>query len=127
MFEIDLNNGRFREIDLNLPVFCCKCGKEIIRGENCNTVNLVVDVCCGYAFCKYCKKKLMDFCGNKISKYEKKLVNEFLQDENEEDKLFELWVDENGGECGPLFNTFSDDELKCIFRSARNIDEKIRQ
>ena len=31
MFEIDLNNGMFREIDLNKPVYCSKCGKEIKR------------------------------------------------------------------------------------------------
>ena len=29
MFEVDLNNGVFREIDLSKPVYCAACGKEI--------------------------------------------------------------------------------------------------
>ena len=81
MFEIDLNNGMFREIDLNKPVYCSKCGKEIKRERNCNSINLEIDVhSCGYAFCKKCKKKLNDFAAQRLAKYEKRLVDAFIND-----------------------------------------------
>lgn len=38
MIEVDLNNGMFRKIDVNKPVYCVKCKKEIVR--NSNSVNL---------------------------------------------------------------------------------------
>ena len=79
MIEVDLNNGMYWRIDLNKPCFCSKCHKEIVR--NGKSINLVVNVhACGYVFCNECKKKLNDFAGNKISKYEKKLVEEFVND-----------------------------------------------
>jgi predicted Zn-dependent protease len=80
MFEVDLNNGMFREIDLDKPVYCSKCGKEIKRGTR-NSINLEIDVhFCGYAFCKKCKKKLNDFAVERLTKYEKKLVDAFIKD-----------------------------------------------
>lgn len=79
LIEVDLNNGMYRRVDLNKPCFCSRCHKEIIR--NGKSINLVVNVhTCGYVFCNECKKKLNDFAGNKISKYENKLVEEFVND-----------------------------------------------
>ena len=79
MIEVDLNNGMYRRVDLNKPWFCSRCHKEIVR--NMKSINLVVNVhTCGYVFCNECKKKLNDFAGNKISKYENKLVEEFVND-----------------------------------------------
>lgn len=77
MIEVDLNNGMFRKIDLNKPVYCVKCKKEIIRDSN--SANLNIDVhTCGYAFCKECKKKLNEFAGKKLADYERKLVEDLL-------------------------------------------------
>lgn len=38
-------------------------------------------------FCNECKKKLNDFAGNKISKYENKLVEEFVNDGRRKDNV----------------------------------------
>lgn len=55
MVEVDLNNGKFRKVDLSKPVFCVKCGKEIVREPN--RLEFTVNVhTCGYAFCRECKK-----------------------------------------------------------------------
>lgn len=78
MIEGNLNNGLLREIDLNKPVFCVKCNKEIIRDSNSVNLNINVHVC-GYAFCKECKKKLNEFAGKKLADYERKLVDEFIK------------------------------------------------
>lgn len=84
MFEVDLNNGKFREIDLNKPVYCVKCKKEIVRDSN--SINLIINVhALGYAFCKECKKKLNEFAGKKLADYERKLVEEFLNSEVKND------------------------------------------
>ncbi len=81
MIEVDLNNGMFREIDLNRPVFCSKCGKEIVREKNSSTINLVINVhTCGCAFCGKCKKELNAYAGEKVAEYEKKLVEDFVND-----------------------------------------------
>ena len=77
MIEVDLNNGMFRKIDLNKPVYCVKCKKEIIRDGNSINLNINIHTC-GYAFCKGCKKKLNEFAGEKLADYESKLVEEFL-------------------------------------------------
>ena len=78
MIEVNLNNGMFRKIDLNKPVYCVKCKKEIVRDSN--SVNLNIDVhTCGYAFCKKCKKKLNEFAGKKLANYERELVEEFIK------------------------------------------------
>ena len=37
---------------------------------------------------------------------------------NEERKLYEQWLEENGGKNGVLYQTFSDEELEYIFISA---------
>ena len=36
MVEADINNGVFRQVDLARPVFCAKCGQEIIRDTRKN-------------------------------------------------------------------------------------------
>jgi predicted Zn-dependent protease len=58
VFEVDLNNGVFREIDLSKPVYCAACGKEI--HGNTHDVDIsqsVIDVhTSGLAFCKSCKR-----------------------------------------------------------------------
>ena len=90
MIEVDLNNGMFRKIDLNKPVYCVKCKKEIIRdkaligdlwrrpGGLANNLNIDVHTC-GYAFCKECKKKLNEFARKKLADYERKLVEDFIK------------------------------------------------
>ena len=76
MVEVDLNNGKFRKVDLSKPVFCVKCGKEIVREPN--KLEWTVNVhTCGYAFCRKCKRALNDFAGKKVSDYEEKLVRQF--------------------------------------------------
>ena len=80
MIEVDLNNGMFREIDLNKQAYCVKCKKEIIRDGNSINLNINIHTC-GYAFCKGCKKKLNEFAGEKLADYESKLVEEFLNRE----------------------------------------------
>ena len=78
MIEVDLNNGMFRKIDINKPVYCVKCKKVIVR--NSNSVNLNIEVhSCGYAFCNECKKKLNKFAGKKLADYERELVEEFIK------------------------------------------------
>ena len=80
MFEIDLNNGRFREVDLNKPCFCAKCNKEIVRDKS--TVNFIVNVHqSGVVFCRSCMKKLTEYAGKKLNDYEAELVQEFLNEE----------------------------------------------
>ena len=82
MYEIDLNNGRFREVDLSQPCYCAKCNKEIVRDKKYPTINLIVNVHqSGVVFCRSCMKKLTDFAGKKINDYEAKLVQEFLDEE----------------------------------------------
>ena len=67
-------------------LFSDKDRKEIVR--NGKSINLVVNVhTCGYFFCNECKKKLNDFAGNKISKYENKLVEEFVNDGRRKDNV----------------------------------------
>ena len=78
MIEVDLNNGMFREIDLDKSVYCVKCKKEIIRDDNSINININVHTC-GYAFCKECKKKLNEFAGKKLANYERELVEEFIR------------------------------------------------
>lgn len=118
MLEVDLNNGVYRRIDLSKPVFCAKCGKEIVRDGNSNSVSLEIDVLsCGYAFCKNCKKELNKFAGQKVADFEKKLADEFIERISEK-KVFKQWLAENGGEKGVLFQTFPDEELERIFLTA---------
>ncbi len=77
MVEVDINNGVFRQVDLSCPVFCAKCGKEIIRDRN--KADFVVPVhSCGYAFCFTCKKALYEFAGPKLADYEAALVRQFV-------------------------------------------------
>lgn len=91
MIEVDLNNGMYRKVDLDKPVFCAKCGKEIVRDSN--SINLNINVhACGYAFCKDCKKKLNEFAGKKVEEYEKELVKQFV--ENTKEVAFEAEADE---------------------------------
>ena len=77
MTEVDLNSGVFRQIDLDKPVHCAKCGKEIIRGQNRAVFEIPVHTC-GYAFCQKCKKALNDFAGPKLDEYEANLVRQFV-------------------------------------------------
>ncbi len=77
MTEVDLNNGVFRQIDLDKPVHCAKCGKEIIRDWNRAVFEIPVHTC-GYAFCRKCKKALNDFAGPKLDEYENRLVRQFV-------------------------------------------------
>lgn len=43
---------------------------------------------------------------------------------DEERKLYEQWLEENGGESGSLYMTFSDEELEQIFLTAIEVYEK---
>lgn len=43
---------------------------------------------------------------------------------DEERKLYEQWLEENGGKEGDLYQTFSDDELEHIFMSAYGKNNK---
>ena len=125
MIEVDLNNGMYRRVDLNKPCFCSKCHKEIVR--NGKSINLVVNVhTCGHVFCNERKKKLNDFAGNKISKYENKLVEEFVNGKKEK-TMFNQWIEMNGGKDGSLYMTFSDEELEQIFLTAVEVYEKNRR
>jgi len=80
VFEVDLNNGVFREIDLSKPVYCAACGKEI--HGNTHDVDIsqsVIDVhTSGFAFCKSCKRAFTKWASPKIDEYEKKLAVEFV-------------------------------------------------
>lgn len=80
MIEVDLNNGKFRVIDLDKPVFCVKCGNEI-KGRQNVQLKSVIDVhgLTGYAFCADCKKKLNRFANPKLDELEARLVREFAQ------------------------------------------------
>lgn len=51
MIEVDLNNGMYRKVDLDKPVFCSKCGKEIIRDSN--SINLNINVLTNYGDIAY--------------------------------------------------------------------------
>ena len=81
MFEVDLNNGVFREIDLDKSVFCAICGNEI-HGVPCSfdieTGRIDVHIS-GYAFCKKCKQDFEKWASPKIAQYEKQLAKEFLK------------------------------------------------
>jgi hypothetical protein len=43
---------------------------------------------------------------------------------DKERKLYEQWLEENGGTKGILYQTFSDDELEHIFMSAYDKNNK---
>ncbi len=81
MFEVDLNNGVFREIDLDKSVFCAICGNEIHGStHNVDITQSVIDVhISGYAFCKKCKRDFEKWASPKIAQYEKQLAKEFLK------------------------------------------------
>ncbi len=116
MTEIDLNNGMFREVDLNKPCFCSRCNKEIVRNEK--SVNLTVNVhACGYVFCNECKKKLNDYVGKKVAEYEKKLVERFVNGEKIYERI-ESWINDMGGESCSVYQYVPDEEIAEIFLKA---------
>ena len=78
MVEADINNGVFRQVDLSRPVFCAKCGQEIIRDRNRAAFEIPVHAC-GYAFCFKCRKALFEFAGPKLAGYEAELVRQFVE------------------------------------------------
>lgn len=58
---------------------------------------------------------------NNSDEYARERALNFLKGEKIEDepkKKFVEWIEENGGEAGVLYQTFSDDELEHIFMSA---------
>lgn len=68
----------------------------------------------------YALTLIQDLLSNS-DEYARQRALDFLKGEKIEDepkKKFEEWIKENGGTDGVLYQTFSDDELEHIFRSA---------
>ena len=80
MLEVDLNNGRFRKVDLNRPCYCAKCGNEITRDDTSyHTVDLIIHTHeSGAVFCRKCKRKLCEYASPLLESYERELVKGFL-------------------------------------------------
>jgi hypothetical protein len=113
-------NSKFKsnESHFSKPCFCSKCGKEILRGKNCNTVNLIIDVHeCGYVFCKKCKKELNDYANGKIADYERKLAERFVKGDNLDERI-NLWLNDIGGEESTVYQYNDDEQIKDMFLKA---------
>lgn len=68
----------------------------------------------------YALTLIQDLLSNS-DEYARQRALNFLKGEKIEDepkKKFVEWIEENGGEAGVLYQTFSDDELEHIFMSA---------
>lgn len=82
MFEVDLENNRVQEIDLNKvnEIRCQKCGEKVKgrMGRDVYTTEYDVHRYTKILLCPSCKKELNSWAGPKLTEYEKILVMEWF-------------------------------------------------
>lgn len=93
MVEVDLENNRIREIDLNIvdEICCQKCGKKI-KGRSCHTIGVSEYDVHRYTkilLCPACKKKLTTWAAPKLAAYEKILVIQWFNGNPDKENIDE--------------------------------------
>lgn len=82
MLEVDLENERIREIDLNKvdEIRCQKCGEKVKGRMGCDVYTTEYDVhrYTKILLCPSCKKELNSWASPKLAEYEKALVMQWF-------------------------------------------------